>query len=228
MNEQRLINEPNRWTRAGRGKTLQFFAVDQEVQRWLLENLPSEYAPYDLITFDRIQDGQGYMDHAFSCGIEALSQCLNPPPQPRYNVWIRSQTLTPQIPVWRGFMLEQFFSYNGLVLLQHGLMVRDSRTSPERMCREVSRIGIVDRIQHQVSGEIREHKEYLRIYKSLHKAIAKELVYSSIIWDVDGHEMEDTRTDLWTEGAVQSYRSGSAFIHRPGNVIKNKSTAKKK
>lgn len=218
--KNQFIQDPTEWVRLGRGKNRQFFATDDEVQTWLLEGLPKQYAPYELIVVDRVKHATSYIDQAFAYQVEALSQCLHDASQPRYEVWIRSKCLTPEIPIWSGVQLDHVLSFNGLVLLQHGLMIRDRRTASAPLCRDVSRIAIVDKVQHRVTGEIREYKEYVNIYTSLDKVIRRALVYSSIVWDMQGNESEDTRLQLWTEGAVTSYHAGVRYVHRPGRRLR--------
>jgi hypothetical protein len=218
--EQSIINIENldRWERVGRGRTLQFFATDEEVQGWLVHALPPEYAPYHLVGVDIVKEDRLYVEQPFMCEISALLQCMQGLEEPRYDFWIWSEILTSTLPLQGGAWLTKFFSFNGLINLQHGSMIRDYSDPSRRICRAASSIGLVDRVRNLDTGEERHHEGYLRIYKALHKTIKKALVYSSIIRFPDGHEEEDTHLRM-TEAAVHSCQAGFPFINAPGRLL---------
>lgn len=207
------------WIRVTRGKELQFFATDQEVEAWLNHALPPLYSPYQLIGVDKVQVGQTYVEYPFYCEVGSLLECMKESVAPRYNFWIWSKKLTPKLSLTPATNITRLLSFQGLVLLQHGMMLHD-RTDPTRLLRRAaSRIAIVDRIKNIVTGQIIRHDGYLEIYRALYNVISKALVYSSLVRFPDGHIEEDTRLQRMTEGAVRSYEAGYPLMNKPGRLL---------
>lgn len=223
MSESSLITALAQWQRVGRGRSLQFFATDEEVQAWLNHALPEEFAPYVLVGVDKIKQSRfKYVDEPFQCDVSALSACMSGPVGRRSDFWICSKVLTPELLLRRGIWQQRLFSSNGLVDLAHGMMVkvRNPRDPAQPLEQYASAVGIVDKIQNLETGEVRQYEGYLRIYQALRKVIRKELVYSSVVRAADGTEAEDTSVALMTEGAVRAYAEGIPYINRPGRRLK--------
>lgn len=210
------------WQRYGRGRSLEFFSVDEEIAKWLTTSLPAKYAPYELVGEDRIKQGDEYIAYPFRCNPEKFIECVSDRSKERTRFWIWSQFLTPDLDFKMGASFTKHLSLSGLVHIQHGsrIRVRNPRDPAVPKERVATYIGIVDRIFNNQTESIYEHTEYLEIYKSLHRTIKKELVYSSWAKFMDGHEEETTRMFLMTEGAVQAYEAGIQFINRPGRRLK--------
>lgn len=222
MIKQPILDNLDDWQRAGRGRVLQFFATDEEVQRWLIAALPSEYAPYLLIGVDLVKEGRIFVEKPFQCEVSSLLDCMQLGIEPRFKFWIWSKVLIPNPPLKTERQLSRWLSFNGLVLLQHGRTITDKTDPSRQVCRSASSIGMVDKVVNIRTGETRQFEGYLKIYKKIHKAISKSLMYSSIVRFRDGHEEEDTQLQLMTEGAVQSYNKGFPFINKPGRLLKTK------
>jgi hypothetical protein len=220
MSNHVLVTEIENWRRKGRGRTLQFFATDNEVQHWLNNELPVEYQPYKLVGADKVKTGRSYSEHPFVCDIEQFLDCLYEADTHRFNFWIWSQSLSPELSLESGTSLTGYLAFNGLVLVQHGSMIRPRvpRDPAISRYRAESAIGIVDTIQHRETGETLTHSAYLQIYIKLRKAIKQELVWTSIVEDSRGHKAETT-LQMMTAGAVEAYAAGVPFINKPGRFI---------
>src|SRR5215217_8032924 len=118
-----MITDVDRWDRGNFGRRFQFIATDEEVQHWLLHCLPSKYAPYRMVGYDRVPgDGSFYVDEPEQCELDALLPCMQERDPPRWAFFIWSQTLTPDLPLQRMDLrhtsgIDKVCIYNGLVLL---------------------------------------------------------------------------------------------------------------
>ena len=222
MERQLFIENPDGWFRLGRGKSLQFFATDEEVQQWLNEALPSEYAPYFLVSTDLVKEGKDYVQSPFQCDIADFLKCQREKAaKRRINFWIWSKILTPDLSLRHGTWVTAALSLNGLVHLQHGSIFAPQKGADpaHTLYRDVSSIGLVHRVQHVETGEIRVYEDYLRVFEKLRRRIKKSLVYSSIM-SIDGQKEELTDFPLMTEGAARSHETGVPFIYAPGQRIR--------
>src|SRR5687768_10334579 len=107
------LRRPQDWQRRGRGRERQFFATDEEVQRYL-ENLPAALGPYDLIVVQHFPAGKE------TSGPESFITTVSSHfANPRgHTLWLRAAALTPPIPL--NSQVERWCAVNGLILIQHG------------------------------------------------------------------------------------------------------------
>ena len=213
MREDSPIVDTEAWERVGRGKGLQFFATDEEMQGWVSGCTPERYRPYYLVGSDLVREGGAYVQRPFRYPSDELIRCLREAPEgsARFDAFLMSERLTPALGLRRGMDVQGICAFNGFVLLQHG-RVRDGR-------RESSSVAIVHRVRNLDTGEERRNERYLEVYEALRKAIRKALVYSSIQTGPDGTEYEDTRLERMTLGAVRSHEEGVPFRNRPGRPL---------
>jgi hypothetical protein len=90
-------------------------------------------------------------------------------PDEPWEYFVRSGRLTPAVPApspLQGVGWPAAFAVNGLVLLQHPDHARKADRSR-------SSIGVVNRVRHQQTGELREHYEYDELYAVIKRALAK-------------------------------------------------------
>jgi hypothetical protein len=213
------ILDPEDWDRLG-GREFQFFATDAEVRDWLVQALPTKYAPYRLLGADVVSDGERYVQQPFRCEIEELPSCIRRSPPLRTNFWLWSEGLTPRLELHRGERVDAVCGLNGLVLLQQGGMRRERR--------DVSRIAILDKVGHRLTGEIVQHTGYLEVFQALRKRIKKAVCYTTVWLYPNGMEFEDDRLGPWTEGAVREHEAGVLFVARPGRPLPKKGAAPKR
>jgi hypothetical protein len=216
MNTQQPIYDVDNWYRIGKGRVLQFFATDDEVQEWLLTMLPSEYGPYTLVGADLVRvEKKKYVEKGFEFDITELKQAIYEIEYPRWQYWLRSKVLTPELDFSRQKIITWVLSYTGLVGLHHGGYIKN-------MGRDASSIGIVDTVSNKSTGEVIKHSEYLKIFNILARQIKKHLCYSSFWKFKNGTEREDFKLQLMTEKAVQAYEAGFQFKNRPGRRLKHR------
>jgi hypothetical protein len=214
---QPITADLDSWFRLGHGHGFEFFATDEEVQNWLLSLLPAAYAPYRLVGADLIKEGRVYVEHPFSCEVAGFLQCRYATVEPRWDFWLLSTVLTPDLPLVPGPGLTKMLSFNGLLSLQHGLQWEDPvhRTRPP--AKGESSLGLVDRVYRVDSDEVRQHEAYLRLLNAVKRAIRKSLLYTTVPIGPDDVEGEPVSTPLWTEGARREYEAGIPFFRaRPG------------
>ena len=220
MNAHEPIYDVNEWRRLGRGKDLQFFATDDEVQDWLIKALPKKYAPYTLIGVESVKAGKIYIREPFELDVTELKRAMHWGNKVRWQFWIRSKIITPELNFSKQMRITWVFSYTGLVELQHGSNIRHYGLNTKELYRDASSIGVVDKVINDATGDIKHHKEYLRIFNSLKRQIKKRLCYSSIHTFKNGSQREDRKLQLMTEDAVQAYHSGLLLKNAPGQKIK--------
>jgi hypothetical protein len=210
------IYDVDNWHRVGRGRVLQFFATDDEIQEWLLSALPPEYGPYTLVGADLVQiEKKKYIQKGFEFGIDELKRAMYEQDETRWEYWIRSKVITPQLDFSRHKMISWILSYSGLVGLHHGSYNKNKWVDGL----DASSIGIVDQVNNDKTGEKIQHKEYLNIFKKLNREIKNHLCYSSFWKYKDGSEREDFESRLMTEKAVRAYEEGMKFVNRPGRRL---------
>lgn len=202
-----LIRDLDNWKRVGGGRTLEFFATDAEVQRWLLDCIPQEYLPCRLVGADLIQRGPRYIEKPFVCEFDELQRLPSAPGTPRNKFFIWSETLTPDLFDASPESFSTYCSLNGLIVLQYGRI--------RHHLREALALMIVDRVRNQQTGVIREHLEYRRIYNSLARCVKRALCFSTVHRFKDGSEEEDAELRLMTEKAAQAYQEGFPFRSAP-------------
>jgi len=222
-----ITEDVDSWFRLGRGHGFEFYATDNEVQEWLLTILPAEYAPYRLVGADSIKEGRIYVEHPFSCKVGEFLQCRQAVGELRTQFWLLSTVLTPALPLQPGAWLTAMYSYNGLINIQHGWMQRDPVHRTRPLAKTVSAIGLVDRVYHRDTNEVRRHEAYLHLFNIMKRAIRKSLVYTSLLIGPDDVEQEQVSGPFWTEGARQEYEGGLPFMRaRPGPRVSESREAK--
>jgi hypothetical protein len=122
------------WYRVG-GRTLQFYATDDEIAEWLRGTLPSADGPYAIL------GRQWHHDRwmPFEYRLDEIGTAFGLHRTASY--WIRSNALSPGL----TGSDEKRLAWNGLINVQL------SAPQPDGRLGEAS-IGIVDRIRHEQSG----------------------------------------------------------------------------
>lgn len=251
-----ILSDLNCWSRS-RGGEVQFHAMDSDIQRWLTSALPDKYGPYFLVGSELIQNKttKKYYESPFQYDMSQMPKCFQEGrKKDRRSFWIWSKTLTPDLILQEREEIGGICSYNGLILLQHGYIIDASlkmsseinsiNPSPEEIEKEIedmkskrtgpkdlrwlsSRIAMTHVMKYLRTGEIRKYDEYLSIYRSLSRAIRKDLKYSNIYQSRDGTEYE-SKLEMWTEEAVKAYEQGFKFLDRPGFPVKKNNSRKNK
>ena len=212
------IFDSDDWQRCSRGgRLLQFFATDDELQKWLLEALPDTCGPYTIVGADSVRNEQKrYSQRFFEFPIHKFKEAMYEKDSVRWEFWIRSKSITPVLNVSHCHDIKKQLSFSGLIRICHGSY--SNRGFHDGW--QESTIGIVTQIENANSGRQIINDEYLKIYKALEREIKKHLCYSSFCIFKDGSEVENTKFDLMTQGVVDQYNQGVPFVNRPGRRIK--------
>lgn len=207
MSEE-LIRDPSEWERIGRGRELQFYAADKDLDRYL-RGLPAEFAPFGIVGTTLIKRERLYQHQAFGLALEEWLVSVRDRSQPPLtNYWLWSGTAPRVIP---NDGVEGWCAVNGFILLQHG-RERDGK-------REVSRIAHVERVIHLKSGQVHAHTRQAAIFRALRNAIKRDLVFATMHDFKDGRLAEDDRARLMTAAAAELASAGF-FDRVPGRRLR--------
>jgi len=155
--------DPEVWVRHGRGKGVHFRASDDDVTRALKSALPKEYAPYVLIASILRKVGAKYRSNCEVIGFDDIPRLRQ---EGVWQYFIGSLRLTRLSDFAQIDFADRWLATNGLIDLQHG---RIGKKGPEP-----SSFGIVDRVRNTETGEIRTHRDYLKVYEALARLIKSE------------------------------------------------------
>ena len=198
--------DPKEWERASRGRRIQFFATDEDVNRWLAE-LPDEFAPYRIISLDKRKSHDGSYEDVWSLREPRVGG-------PEWSHWLCSQVLhgAPHEALLAG-VDSRSLTLSGLLHLQHGLRMADGR-------RDESSLSVVDRVARRGGVEERHHLEALRLFERMRRRIRRDLSYFSTFRLDDGTTVDSTAV-LWTKAAAELALSHAEdFVAEPGGLLK--------
>ncbi len=201
---------PRDWDRAGHGSTLEFYATDEDVERYF-RALPAEFAPYGIVGVASVKKEKGLLfeEQAFVDDLGAwFARIRQSSSLPKTSYWVWSGE-PPRI-VSSGTP-NHWCAVNGLIDVQHPNVYVGKRG--------VSRIAIVNKIVHVATGQKHEHRRQSALFRSIKKAIKADLVFSTMHDLRDGRIVEDERARLMTAAAAEFARTG-AFDRMPGRRLK--------
>ena len=211
---------PDDWVRATRGRDFQFVATDREVQHWLEEYLPAEYAPYKLIgkIVERL-DKKEYVHRWPSFELAEFEQIVQS--HRCHSFWICSMRISPEMIDLKDGDLDVLFATNGLLSLHHGSL-HTSFKSLE------SHSGLVNKIVNKSTGEQITHEAYEKVFRTLKRKTQRLLKYSTFhhMRDPADYEglvlapLEDRKLVLATEGAYREAKAGKEYWCVPANLLK--------
>jgi len=158
------------WQRAGRGRSFQFYALDDEVGEWLIASLPPESAPY-LVFREQSANGR-LIVHEWP--IDEIAASFAEDRNARH--WIKSARLTPALQVEDVSLPRDLgrLSFSGLISVVLGADWNGRR--------EETNLGLVDRIRHVETGEERGQPGYLGIFERLRRAMRERLIVETQDW----------------------------------------------
>ena len=154
------------WGRVGHGRIFDFFATWEEMQGWLLTELPDEYGPYQLVGLDRVKrKGPSYLTVVYRYGISELKKALIQVPRGsvqshRRFIRIWAKGLTPEAPSHNELKMESFFAFNGMIAIDSG--------GSGCACVGIQYTPIV---MNDETGEKVTHKEYEDIFNRDRKSV---------------------------------------------------------
>jgi hypothetical protein len=208
------IYDPATWSRAGRGRELQFFATDDEVQHWISQ-LPGEYGPYSIWGTHLEKHEHGYERTLFLHPLTERARALVTPSMdgssPPEQFFVHAAAIMPELPTHRDAArsANEWGTLNGLVLVQHG-----STRAGRRL---VSRIAVADKLKNRESGKVVSLKDRNVVFDALRAMIEGRLCFTTIQVFKDGHEEEDGSL-LMTLKAAKLARRGY-FVRKAGRRL---------
>jgi len=155
-----IIPETQQWLREGRGKTFQFFATAEETVEILGTALPVQFAPYSIFGTFLVKAGKFYKHDYLSGPITDF------PLFRARGIWqffIQSQVLSSELLITPGSNIDHLCVANGLINLQQGSL---AKSLPNE-----THIGLVDKVRNTVTGELRQHADYLKIFNAIKRAV---------------------------------------------------------
>ncbi|OQW92274.1 MAG: hypothetical protein BWK78_02175 [Thiotrichaceae bacterium IS1] len=158
-----IISETQQWLREGRGKTFQFFATSEEMVEILGTALPVQFAPYSIFGTFLVKEGKFYKHDYLSGPITDF------PLFRARGIWqffIQSQVLSSELLITPGSNIDHLCVANGLINLQQGSL---AKSLPNE-----THIGLVDKVRNTVTGELRQHADYLKIFNAIKQAVQKQ------------------------------------------------------
>jgi hypothetical protein len=216
---------PDDWVRATRGRDFQFVATDNEVQQWLEDFLPAEYAPYKLI--GRIVERVEKKKYVRKWPVFEFAEFEQTVKTHRCHwFWIWSMLVSPEmtdvIELKEGDHEPPFGAY-GLLSLDHASLHTSGKTLE-------SHIGLVNKLANRFTGELITHESYEKVFRTLKRKIKQLLKYSTFHHgrdpvDKSGRRLvlgphEDRNLVLATEGAFREAVAGKEYWCVPANLLK--------
>jgi hypothetical protein len=173
---------PIEWYRVG-GYRFEFFASTEEIQRWLREELPPEYAPYSLIIIGELRKRR----------IDQLCELVR---KGNSQFYLYSKKLTPDLDKARKPFMKEYrderdvqLGFSGLILLQF------SRISPNSIC-------LVDKVRYVPTNELQHRQNYKPLFSMLKRKIRKQLLYYAKLG------RETWERPMATQGFASAVRDG--------------------
>lgn len=184
------------WYRIG-GHRFEFFALPEEIQRWLFQDLPTDYAPYSIIILGQLRGHR----------TDQLCKLVR---QGHSQFYLRSKKLTPDLDEARKQFADAYpdrkdvqLGFAGLILLQ----------VPEAWPGSLSR---VDKLCHAPTSQVQRHQEYEPLFGLVKRKIRKQLIH----W-ADFHG-ETWKRPVVTEGAAVAVRTGKMRRRFEGLTIRKR------
>lgn len=207
------VYDPAEWSRAGRGRELQFFATDADVRRWL-DHLPDQYAPYMTWGSRLVKRAGDYGPMLFCYPLNQWGRGVVETPE---QFFLHTSALMPPLPkhAETAQSANEWASLNGLVLVQHGASREGKRLE--------SRLAVTDKIKNRVTGNIVSLRDRAVVFDTLRMMVKSDLCFTSIQVFKDGHEEEDD-TQMMTADAAELAAKGY-FVRRAGRPVKGKSSS---
>ena len=178
------------WYRIGSHR-YEFFATNDEIQQFLLKELPDKFAPYSLVTTSGKVVREVMLDQ--------LQQLIA---DRHLNIFLRSHQLTPDLDkAMKQFRRQRPDDYQfqlgfaGLILVQPGALAPGSFD-----------FSLVDKLCHEPSGKIIKQDAYRPLFNAMKRLIRKKLV----VWAVYdyGSVKQEYKKPMLTEGFAAAIRAG--------------------
>ena len=197
------------WQNCGKGKSIQFFATDEEIMAILERCLPSRYSPYTLIAMRFIKEHDGYVYHPLIDTISSFQEYHKEYIKLFY-IWstsINSTFTARDITLINDNIIRDIFTINGLIQIWASEFTSLGGWMP-------TIISMSERFRNIQTGECCYNEGYVDIFNQIRKGIIKSMCYITL-WGDEGNEREDKRI-LMSEAVAEEYHAGEKFWARPG------------
>jgi hypothetical protein len=174
-------SELENWIRHSRGRRFDFFATDDDIVEFLHAFLPPQFAPYSILGTFMVKEGNTYKETYLSSEMDGF---LALRAKDIWSFFIQSHVLSPDLSIEDTPYLDRLLASNGLIIIQQQLACQRKGFWPQ------SSLALVDKVRNINTGEILEHKDYLKIFNKLKRGVRKSLRYPvKFIW-TDGKTEE--------------------------------------
>lgn len=153
--------DPDKWKRDGSGRHWEFVLPTPAIVEALQDVASKREDTLELLACFRLRDGRTWFSLYEPQRVQRLSA------DGPWQYFVRSLTLSPVIPAparLSGTGWPAVFAANGLVLLHHPDAGRAGDHGQ-------SSIGVVNRVRHTQTEEVREHAEYDELFRALKRAL---------------------------------------------------------
>lgn len=159
----------NEWDRCSRGRGFEFIASDRAVAEVFADPRLNEFRPITLFTSTAIKNGRRYdwKTERFSDQEFLARRKVGD-----WKFFLSTPIAHPDFTLASSSNLDSVFSINGLVCLQHGLMVNGRRYR--------SSLSLVDKVASNRTNEVLLHEEAFRFWKVLKSALQRSIKNESV------------------------------------------------
>jgi hypothetical protein len=191
--------------RSGRGKSVQFYTLDRELNDIFQTTLPAEYNPYSLVCATVTAQNaflhiEGQMDNFLELRENGFDR-----------FYLRSKALTPDLKLPDDILsgsengrFEQYYAYKGLIEIMPGWSNQGNL--------EGSSLSFIDKLFLIDEPEvIYENADYLIIYKKLEKSIKTILRYKTKHHWLDGRTVVSKVNNV-SEAFANAVKSGKISV----------------
>jgi hypothetical protein len=204
-------------------ETVQFYATDADVSRWLQEGLPTDYGPYFLVGQDVTRlERKRILRRPFAFDVAEFARArhrTDGTPVERRMFFIFSSRLSGNPPpVVDTDNLDAYYSLNGLISLVLG--GRRKNRIKGRDFVEDSSFGIVESIVNHDQDKVIVNAEYKTIYRSLLEIVERDLVYATVLRPADDSRQSECTLIRMTQHAAAAYAEGVPYLHKPGRRLR--------
>lgn len=200
--------EPERLGRVGRGRQLEFYATDRDVETWLLESLPERLAPYTVITEQNRLDGQRVVSTLREASLsDTMATAAAETIRLTHRFWIRSHALHPERIDLSSVTDLSLLHLNGLPYLDHGARRPDGRLA-------ASCLQHLPEVVDLRRGLKLAHDDYASVFRALRHRIRRSLTHLVTIQFPSGKTWT-SESNLMTDDAAFSHEGGRPYDAQP-------------
>jgi hypothetical protein len=162
---RQIVSSSREWRRAARGKAVEVELSANELSDLLVQQQERLKADWALVACNRTRQGISYRRTSVALTLQELAPFVE---RGYWQFFLWSPSITPVLASYlpRG-QSESTLSLCGLVNIQCGRRTRRGVAK--------TALSIVDKIQSSDSGEVRNHAEYAKIYRTIRLAVQEYL-----------------------------------------------------